>query len=82
MRRTSRSAFQYSGPVVESGYPRNDLFFTANDEATIERIRTQLQLPEGKKVILYAPTFRDHQSLGKGSSTSTIRLISTGSRKR
>ncbi len=61
-----RSAFQYSGPVVESGYPRNDLFFTANDEATIERIRTQLQLPEGKKVILYAPTFRDHQSLGKG----------------
>lgn len=61
-----RSAFQYGGPVVESGYPRNDLFFTANNAATIERIRTQLQLPEDKKVILYAPTFRDHQSLGKG----------------
>lgn len=61
-----KSAFRYDGPILESGYPRNDLFFSNNQPKTIESIRTKLQLSDEKKVILYAPTFRDHQSLGNG----------------
>lgn len=61
-----KSAFRYEGPIFESGYPRNDLFFSNNQPKTIETIRTKLQLSDDKKVILYAPTFRDHQSLGNG----------------
>ncbi|WP_426354088.1 CDP-glycerol glycerophosphotransferase family protein [Exiguobacterium sp. R-39] len=61
-----KSAFRYDGPIFESGYPRNDLFFSNNQPKTIESIRTKLQLSDDKKVILYAPTFRDHQSLGNG----------------
>lgn len=46
--------------VKETGYPRNDflLRYTPSD---VQRVRALLGLPEGKKVILYAPTFRDDQ---------------------
>lgn len=47
--------------VVPTGIPRTDVFF---DEAYKEQVRGQLyeQYPQlkGKKVILYAPTFRGH----------------------
>lgn len=46
--------------IIEKGYPRNDFLsnFTAEDAA---RIKRDLGIPEGKKVILYAPTWRDNQ---------------------
>ncbi len=46
--------------IVEQGYPRNDFLyrFTADD---VSRIKRGLGVPEGKKVILYAPTWRDNQ---------------------
>lgn len=46
--------------VIEEGYPRNDYLtnFTPEDVA---RIKSELGVPEGKKVILYAPTWRDNQ---------------------
>lgn len=49
--------------VVETGYPRNDFLFnyTADDVA---EIKNSLGVPEGRKVILYAPTFRDNQHDG------------------
>src|SRR5262249_17961035 len=43
----------------ETGYPRNDVLFAADREKTAERVRERLGLPEGKKVVLYAPTFRE-----------------------
>ena len=47
--------------LLEYGYPRNDSLFTAREE-DIARIRKKLSIPEGKKIILYAPTWRqeDH----------------------
>lgn len=44
--------------IVETGYPRNDFLskFTTGDVAAI---RERLGVPEGKKVILYAPTWRE-----------------------
>ena len=44
--------------LIETGYPRNDFLSTYTQE-DVQRIRTDLKIPEGKKVILYAPTWRD-----------------------
>ncbi|WNF37326.1 CDP-glycerol glycerophosphotransferase family protein [Bacillaceae bacterium IKA-2] len=58
-----RSAFQYEGEILEVGYPRNDLFFAQNQNNTlVGDIVRSLNLPEGKKILLYAPTFRDNKT--------------------
>lgn len=46
--------------IMEVGYPRNDILHNhnAND---IMAIKEKLHLPSDKKVILYAPTWRDNQ---------------------
>ncbi|WKB35005.1 CDP-glycerol glycerophosphotransferase family protein [Terrilactibacillus sp. S3-3] len=44
----------FSGHVLDTGYPRIDLMFKADKE----KIRKTLSVPAGKKVILYAPTWR------------------------
>ena len=50
---------------IEKGYPRNDYLFNykKND---IKKIKKELNIPLNKKVILYAPTFRDNQINEKG----------------
>ena len=40
--------------------PRNDALLLYSDDQ-IQKIKDQLSLPEGKKVILYAPTFREYE---------------------
>lgn len=57
-----RSAFQYEGEILEYGYPRNDLFHSEDKSSISEKVLSKLSIPEGKKVILYAPTFRDNQT--------------------
>jgi len=56
-----KSAFKYENEIIETGYPRNDLFFDDNKNEKIKDIRNKLNIPEGKKVVLYAPTFRDNK---------------------
>ena len=46
--------------IVEEGYPRND-FLNNYTEDDVKRIKAELGIPEGKKIILYAPTWRDNQ---------------------
>ena len=46
--------------VIEEGYPRND-FLSNYTEEDVARIKEQLGLPTDKKLILYAPTWRDNQ---------------------
>ena len=46
--------------VLTTGYPRNDYLFKATKEDCVA-IKKQLNIPENKKVILYAPTFRDNK---------------------
>ncbi|MCR5737219.1 MAG: CDP-glycerol glycerophosphotransferase family protein [Eubacterium sp.] len=46
--------------VLEVGYPRNDSLFHKTKEE-IDALKKQLRLPMDKKVLLYAPTFRDHK---------------------
>lgn len=44
--------------IIEKGYPRNEKLFKENN---INSIKENLGLPTNKKIILYAPTFRDNQ---------------------
>ena len=52
-----RACFFYSGSILEAGSPRNDLLFHPADTAA--RVRRELGLPADRKLLLYAPTFRD-----------------------
>lgn len=46
--------------VLEEGYPRNDFLARAKADASLcADARARLGVPEGKKVLLYAPTWRD-----------------------
>ena len=56
--------------IIETGYPRNDLLFHF-DENYAESVKEKLCLPKDKKVILYAPTFRDNQHDGAGYTYDT-----------
>ena len=50
--------------LIYSGLPRNDaLYHTSQDE--IASLRQKLNIPDGKKVLLYAPTWRDSTDNGK-----------------
>lgn len=52
--------------IVETGYPRNDLMFNYTD-VEIEKILNELGIKTDKKILLYAPTYRDNQhESGKG----------------
>lgn len=44
--------------ILVSGYPKNDILFNYSEDRRL-KIRKELGLPQNKKVILYAPTFRD-----------------------
>ncbi len=52
-------AFRYRGPVVETGYPRNDALQAPTSAEARERTRAQLGLAPGQTAVLYAPTWRD-----------------------
>ncbi|MFE9010155.1 CDP-glycerol glycerophosphotransferase family protein [Streptomyces cyaneofuscatus] len=56
-----RRAYSIEGEMLESGYPRNDVFHAPDREERAARVRERLGLPEGKKVVLYAPTWREDQ---------------------
>lgn len=46
--------------LVELGYPRNDYLFNHTEEDVV-KLKNELGIPLDKKVILYAPTWRDNQ---------------------
>jgi CDP-glycerol glycerophosphotransferase len=57
---------------LEYGYPRNDVLATATD-ADVAAARESLDIEDGKKVLLYAPTHREYER-GFRSLLDTIRL--------
>ncbi|MGQ8922356.1 CDP-glycerol glycerophosphotransferase family protein [Bacillus halotolerans] len=56
-----KSAFQFNKEIIEAGYPRNDILYSSNKESLIKKVKQQLGINEDKKVILYAPTWRDNE---------------------
>nr|QRZ18444.1 CDP-glycerol glycerophosphotransferase family protein [Virgibacillus sp. AGTR] len=61
-----KRAFQFDREIIESGYPRNDFLINANNQESINNIKEIANLPLDKKIILYAPTWRDNQFYAKG----------------
>ena len=47
----------------------------ANDQEYLNEIRTHLNLPSDKKVIMYAPTWRDDEFVSKGKYLFELKLI-------
>jgi CDP-glycerol glycerophosphotransferase len=69
-----RRAFQFDKTLVETGYPRNDVLTNGNTPATIAALKRKFGLPSHKKVILYAPTWRDDQYYATGRYSFDLQL--------
>ncbi|GMA25102.1 hypothetical protein GCM10025864_28610 [Luteimicrobium album] len=53
-------AFDYRGPVLVEGYPRNDSLFGAGAADVRRRLRAGFDIDDDVQVLLYAPTWRDN----------------------
>ncbi|SIN54867.1 CDP-glycerol:poly(glycerophosphate) glycerophosphotransferase [Mycobacteroides abscessus subsp. abscessus] len=61
--------------LLEIGYPRNDVLVNhANDKSYIQEIKENLNLPADKKVIMYAPTWRDDEFVKKGKYLFNLQI--------
>ncbi|MFC9325429.1 CDP-glycerol glycerophosphotransferase family protein [Kitasatospora sp. NPDC057015] len=69
-----RRAMAYEGEILETGAPRNDILHAADREKNADRVREQLGLPQGKKVVLYAPTYREDRKRPNGGYQLDLRL--------
>jgi len=56
-----KRAFCFKKKILEYGYPRNDILYNRNNKIYIEQLKRKLDIPLNRKVILYAPTWRDNQ---------------------
>lgn len=52
-------AFRYRGPLLETGYPRNDALVAPGRDTLRTQVREALGVDSQTKVVLYAPTWRD-----------------------
>ncbi|MFJ6565816.1 CDP-glycerol glycerophosphotransferase family protein [Streptomyces sp. NPDC091292] len=59
-------ALGFEGEVLEAGSPRNDLLFAEDRDKIAERVRRKLGIEPGRRVVLYAPTYRDHLPHSQG----------------
>lgn len=60
------NTFGYSGTILETGYPRNDLLI--NQRHNQDQIRRSLGITDASQlVVLYAPTWRDSQRTATGN---------------
>jgi CDP-glycerol glycerophosphotransferase len=54
-----RQAFGYTGPLHETGLPRNDLLSSPRRDEVRARVRAELGIEDGTTAVLYTPTWRD-----------------------
>ncbi len=62
-----KRAFAFDKTMLEIGYPRNDILFKGNNKEYINELKEKMGLPFDKKIILYAPTWRDNEYYCKGA---------------
>ncbi len=60
-----KNCFWYDKAFLNVGYPRNDIFFLSEEEKynKISEIKSKLNIPDSKKILLYVPTFRDSKTI-------------------
>jgi CDP-glycerol glycerophosphotransferase len=69
-----RRAFAFKGEIIEAGYPRNDVLYSPDAAAIAASVRARIGIPPGKRVVLYAPTWRDDQYYSRGRYKFDMRL--------
>ena len=69
-----RRAFDFRGQIMETGYPRNDLLRHPRRDEIAADVRARLGLPADRKVILYAPTWRDDAPPQYGGYRFSLKL--------
>ncbi|AZU63997.1 CDP-glycerol glycerophosphotransferase family protein [Neobacillus mesonae] len=69
-----RRAFKFDKEVIESGYPRNDIFYKQERNQIAKKFKETHHLPKDKKIILYAPTWRDNQFRQDGKYKLDLQL--------
>ena len=67
--------YWYDGEVMECGLPRNDIFFHYSSE-DVQSIKKKAGIPDGVKVVLYGPTFRNEPS-NEPYAIDTERVLQT-----
>jgi CDP-glycerol glycerophosphotransferase len=76
--RTFVRANEFAGRLLTCGLPRNDVLVRCDEPEQLERARAaraRLQIPDGRKVLLYAPTFRDGNSSGGSIRVDLAELV-------
>jgi len=59
-----RSAFWYNGEILECGSPRDDILVKYETNQNIKaKVKQHFNIDINKKIILYAPTFRNNASI-------------------
>jgi CDP-glycerol glycerophosphotransferase len=71
-----RRAFPVGGEVIESGLPRTDTLLRPDRDARAEEVRRRLGIA-GKRVVLYAPTHRDHLGYRAGYWLAQFKVVPT-----
>lgn len=62
-----RRAFDFKKEILEIGYPRNDVLIRKNNPQEILKLKKKLGLPTDRRILLYAPTWRDDEYTDKGN---------------
>jgi CDP-glycerol glycerophosphotransferase len=63
-----RREYRFTGTVLVTGYPRNDVLVTADTASVRSRVLAKLGIDEDQIVVLYAPTWRDTVATGAWSA--------------
>lgn len=69
-----KRAFVYDKPMLKYGYPRNDILHADNRDSIAASIKKKVGIPKDKKVILYAPTWRDDEYYESGKYKFDLKL--------
>lgn len=69
-----KRAFHFENTMLAYGYPRNDILYEKNNDKAINGLKKTLNLPENKKIILYAPTWRDDEFYEVGKYKFSLKL--------
>ncbi|MBO4510398.1 MAG: CDP-glycerol glycerophosphotransferase family protein, partial [Lachnospiraceae bacterium] len=69
------SCFQYDREkIVEYGYPRNDILHLEESKEVARKVKEKLGIAPDKKLVLYAPTWRDDECYGHGQYKFDLKL--------
>ncbi|GEN58048.1 hypothetical protein GCM10012290_20990 [Halolactibacillus alkaliphilus] len=67
-------AFNYNGKILECGYPRNDYLINNDNSDYINILKHCLGVDPFKKIIMYAPTWRDDEFIDIGHYKFNLQL--------